>query len=477
MSLNSGMSARKPLWQLLMIGFVAAACLVAVFSWPHRPILPVPIPHDLERLEPQLRAYIQEKLEWVREAPRDASRRATLGTVYGANGLWGEARAAFEDAERLDPSEPLAGLYVAIATRELGDLAEAVKLFRQETVRFQKFAPGYYHLGDGLVRAGLAPEAERAFQRMIELAPNEWRGFAGLGEARLRQGKYGEAVELLRRAIQIDPTAKNAHYLLGLALRGMGRMDEAARELRRGENALHYPMPDAWSVTAPQHMRLLQDLYEAADDYAGAGQPAKAVELLESAFSYHSNNPGMMLRLAIAYNKAGAPQKGRELLLKIIAMDNHHLPAYVALAASCAAMGLNDEALAYADQAVKLGPKLAEPYLARANVLLTLGRDAEALSALQEAARCDPRNAQLRIEMGDVSLRNLNRATEALGYYEQALQLDPDSVPALVRLADMHLRQKEPREASEALERVRVLAPDEPVIAVLEKRLRKLENK
>jgi tetratricopeptide (TPR) repeat protein len=140
------------------------------------PLPEVPTPSDLSKLEPQLREYVEEKVKWVRAAPRDARRQATLGLVYAANSLWPEARLAFRNAVQLNPKEPLAHLYAAVSTQETGDFDEALNLYRQLTLQFPNFAPGFYRLGEALLRAGAVAEAETAFRQLITLAPQEWRG-------------------------------------------------------------------------------------------------------------------------------------------------------------------------------------------------------------------------------------------------------------------------------------------------------------
>jgi len=289
----------------------------------------IPASADLEQLDPQLRAYLVEKLNWVREKPRDAERRATLGLVYAANGLWEWARDAFRNVTQLDPNQPLAQMYVAVATQELGDLKEAIRLYRELTVRFPDFAPGYYRLGDGSLRAGEVAQAEAAFGRLISLAPNEWRGYAGLGDVKLRGGQYAEATQALQKAVQLAPEEKIAHQLLGLAYRGLGRTRDAEMELSRGLNAEHYPMLDAWSATAAQHMKLLPDLYDMAKQYSAAGNPAKAVEILEGARTFHPGDTGVMNHLAAAYNQSGQPQKARALLLQVIQKNNRDISPYI----------------------------------------------------------------------------------------------------------------------------------------------------
>lgn len=442
--------------------------------YPHfaKPLLPVPVPKDLAKLEPQLRSYLEGKIAWVRAAPRVASRHSTLGLVYAANGLWPEARVAFQNAVRLDPSEPLAYLYAAVSYQELGVTDEAIKRFRELSVRFPDFAPAFYRLGDALARAGAFDEAATAYQRLIQLAPSEWRGFAGLGECRLRQGKAPEAASLLEKAVQLGPREKLAHHLLGQAWQRLGRTNEAARELRLGLDAQHYPMPDAWSVQAPQHMKLIQDQIDMAREYTEAGKADRAIQILSEALSYSPTNLSLLSNLGIALNQAGQPQQAKSVLLKALNLDPRYLPVQIALSVACLALDQKQEALDHANRAVESGSNSAFPHVCKANVLLALERDADAVAELEAALRCDPGNPQLSVELGDICLRNLNRLDEALKHYRRANEQAPTSVPVLLRLAEVQFALGQTNQARAVLDQARQLAPGEPSLKALEDRLR-----
>ena len=435
------------------------------------PPLEIPVPHDLDKLDPQLRSYIVEKVARVREKPADFQRHATLGMVYAANSLWNEALVAFQNAVQLNPGEPLARLYVGVSEQELGNNNEAMEMFRRITSQFPDFAPGFYRLGDVMLRSGRVDEAEPAFKRLVALVPREWRGYAGLGEIKLRKGEFSEAAKLLEQSVQLDPNAKLAHHLLGLAYRGLGRLEDARLEMSLGVNNKHYPMEDAWGATALQHMKLLPDLFQMAREYEEAGNPAAAVVILERARVYHPNDTGVMTHLAGAYQAAGQPQKARELLIEVIKRDDHNLAAFTTLAFCCVELELNEEALAHADRAVALDAVNTQAHRARANALLAMERDHEALAALETALRCDPRNAGIEIEIGDVYLSNLNRPAEALLRYKHAVQADSTLVAGHVRIAQMHIEQNQFDEARTAISMIRRLSPAHPALALLEEQM------
>ena len=458
---------------LATLSAVLILVLALLYAKSSGPPLAVPVPNDLAQLEAQVRAYLTKEIDWVRAAPNDPNRQATLGIVYAANSLWPEARIAFQNAAKLKPGEPLARLYAAIATQEMGDLDGALSTFRKVTTQFPDFPQGYYHLGEALLRAGMIEEAEPAFQRLTVLAPRQWHGYAGLGDVKLRQGNYAEAVKLLAKAVESSSDAKKPHYLLGLAYRGLGRLEDAKLELALGVSQGASPMDDAWSLTAPKHSKLIQDQMDAAIEYGQKGRPDMAVEILSEALVYQPENLTLVNALAIACNRSGQPDKARLLLLKVIEKDNRFLPAYITISHSCADLRLNEEALRYAARAIELGPNLAQSYLAKANALLAAEHDVEALSDLESAFRCDPQNAEIQLEMGNVCLWNLQRAGEATEHYRKAIELNPALTPAYVRLANLCLRLGQAREAAEAIGTLRKLSPKAPELVELEVALRK----
>lgn len=434
----------------------------------------VPLPSQLERLEPQLRAHIQEHLKQLRATPWDAQRHATLGLIYAANGLWPEAHLAFSNAVKLKADFPLARLYMGLAAQESGHLGEAIEQFATLTREFPQFAPAQFHLGDALLRAGRADQAEVPFRRLTELAPSEWRGFAGLGDVKVRQGKYAEATSLLEHAVELDPDAKIAHHLLGLAYRGLGRMAEAERELRLGLDAVFYPIANGWSEAMVGHVKLLQEQIELAQQLAVSGRSADAVALLEEARRWHPDNLSVLSNLGFAYNQAGQPEKGRAVLLQAAAINDRHLNTQVFLSESCLELNLLDEALAHANRALELAPHLPQSHLAKANVFFAQARHAEALEELKAAHRCDPQNPAIALDIGDTFSRLLGRPAEALEYYERATKSDPTSVEAWLRLADLQVQLGNPAAARKALDAARPLAPNSPALAAIQQRLEAL---
>lgn len=440
----------------------------------HRaPLLPVARPAQAATLDPQVRDHVERLASLVEADPRHPAKRATLGLAYAANGLWAEARQTFLDAARLDPSQPLAPLYAAVAREELGDVAGALPEFRLLTEQHPAFAPGWFRLGDSALRSGDLPLAETAFNNVVRLAPTEWRGPAGLGEIRLRQGQPAEAIRWLEQARGLDPAARGGVYLLGQAYRAVGRTNEARLALAMGGNETRQPMPDPWSEQAPIHMRRLPDQLAQAEELASQGRPDLAVRLLEQARQFHPDHPGLTIQLAVALNRAGHPAQAIPLLDRLIQADPKSIGARIARSHALAQLEQGEAALAEAQAAAALDPRLAQAHLAVANAFLAREMDREAIESLRRAAACDPRNGEIQLEIGTVLWRNLADPAGAHAHFLQAVELAPALSRATAQLGLLQLALGQRDAAQESLARLQSVAPPgSPEIAELADALR-----
>jgi len=468
---------RRRLAARLFVGAVVMAglWLVGRALWPP-PAIPPAAPENLERLEPQLRDYIREKLAWAGQAPRSAERHGKLGLIYAANGLWKAARSEFLNVLRIDPRHALAKLYLAVSERELGDQDASLSHFQELVKEHPDFAPGFYRLGEALLQRGDLEGAEKAFERLVILAPDEWRGYAGLGEIRLRQGKIREAAGFLERALTKDPSAKPAHHLLGTAYQRLGRTNEALYEFRLARDNAAYPMEDAWSREAPLHMKRRQDIVDMANEYIRAGAPSKAVKILAEALKYDTNNVSLLTNLGVAYTRAGMPEEGLRYIRRALSLKPKHVPALLAAGQACLAKEDPDEAIRMAEQAAAAATNLVQPYILMANAWLAKTNDAEAIRALRKAAEASPSDGRLLLDIGDIQLWNLRQPREALASYRAALKRDPLLIPVYLRLAQLSLMSGKTNEALAQIRKARRFVPGDPALAEWERRLTRSGN-
>lgn len=408
---------------------VSALLFLAACSRPEPP--PVGDPASGSGIDPAVKAHVGSLADTARSRPRDPQARAMLGIALAANGLWQEARLAFQATAILDPREPLATMYAAVALQELSDGPGSLKEFRSVADRFPDFAPVWYRVGEASLRLGDLVPAEEAFSRLTRLAPKESRGPLGLAEVRFREGKAAEALPLAEQALALEPGSRPALYLLGQILRALGRNEEARITIDAGTGEARQPMPDLWAEAAPEQVRLLPGVFQQAEALSAAGRPESAVVLLERALPFHPGHPGLLNQLGVALNRCGRPRRTLDLLDPVILADPKAVAPRITRSHARAQLGDLEGALSDAREAVHLAPRLAQSHLALANTHLAAEQDAEALLALDEASRCDPANAEILVESANIRWRNLHEPGPALESLRKALEIHPAQIPAL----------------------------------------------
>jgi tetratricopeptide (TPR) repeat protein len=222
---------------------------------------------DAVRLEPRLLAAhvgaaqalvfshrYDEAIRWAEQAvalaPSDATARAVLALAHNWNGDTARALAEARRATILAPDLAVAHAYVAEAyadqfkldeaqaaidralaldaddpevARVSGYLLEARQQYLAAAEEYQRaidLQPRWGHLYIALGHAFRVlrryAEAEAAFIRATEVAPDDPRGEGGLGMTAFDQERYAEAVEHFERAVQIDPTYATGYGQLGV---------------------------------------------------------------------------------------------------------------------------------------------------------------------------------------------------------------------------------------------------------------------
>jgi Flp pilus assembly protein TadD len=149
----------------------------------------------------------------------------------------------------------------------------------------------FYAKAQAAHQAGQAAEAIGFAERAVELAPRDSGYRMLLGDLYLKNGRFGSAGTAFGDVLTLDPGNSRAAFNRALALIAEGNTGEATLEL------------DRLAVTAaPGDVGLA---------FALAGQPQRAIEMLEPA----ARSPGATARvrqnLALAYALAGEWQKAR----------------------------------------------------------------------------------------------------------------------------------------------------------------------
>lgn len=220
-----------------------------------------------------------------------------LGRIMALRGDLAAAVRSFREALALQPVEAALHFDLATALLEAGHAADAAEAYAEAS----RLRPGWLaplaNRGIALQRIGRLVEAEAALQAALALQPGSEPVLTALAGVLHSLGRHREAVDAGRQAVAVAPGQAEPWINLGLALHATGRLDEAADACLR---ALAISPDDAMAVYNLGHVR--NDQWRSAEALAGF---RRAVELA----------PGYQpARHALLFNLLYDPRQNEETL-------------------------------------------------------------------------------------------------------------------------------------------------------------------
>lgn len=391
-------------------------------------------------LGPRLLNHLEPFIAAVDAKPRDAARHAALGLVYEANQLWPEARACFQNAVMLAPSDPLPRLHLAIVQHDAGDTLAALATARELAARFPNFVYGQHILGLTATMAGDLDTAEAAFQRVANLNPNAPEGYIGLAELRLRAQDFEGARQALTIALSNDPSHRTAHHLLGRALNALGETEAGNRELALGLNAPAQRMLDPWTAQLPRHAMGIARQNARGLALLNAGKLDEAAQVYLDALRHHPDDPDLLNNLSIVRQRQGQPAEALALLQQSLAAHPRHHQSWSNLATWFHESNDTAHAVEAMRTAVELAPTDASYRAKLASMLSALRRYQEAREHWIAATTYNPTNGVHFAMLAEVcmELDDRDQAQSALAMAQQLSPNDPEVQRARDRLASQN---------------------------------------
>jgi tetratricopeptide (TPR) repeat protein len=142
----------------------------------------------------------------------------------GRTNKYGQFVMAVDDA-RHDPDELFDKAHAA---KQMGDVAEAERLYRLLMKSDPTDASAPFNLGNMLRAAARTVEAEVAFRAATRANPAFAEAWYNLGDLLDDQGRFEAAIECLRKALVVAPDYIDAIFNLALLLQRKGSYAEAA---------------------------------------------------------------------------------------------------------------------------------------------------------------------------------------------------------------------------------------------------------
>jgi serine/threonine-protein kinase len=322
-------------------------------------------PGNLERAISELRLATQEDTSFA--APHAALARALTRDFFETHEVerLEEARKRCEEAVGLDDRLPESHIACAFIDATEGNYEEAAEGYRKAIDLDPGNSEARRRLAFALGKMGEFEKAETVWTEAIDLRPDYWLGYYELGTFRVRQGDFEGAIEPLRRALGYVPENYQIHGNLGTAFYQLGRLDEAAQyyllsaQIQPNYVAFAnlgsiYLSQEEYKKAAEKYEAALElhasdyavwgNLALACDNIAGRsadvekfyeqaielgerrlqvnpknlevaihladynvelGRNERARQLLEEALELHSENPDLMARLGVLFEKLG----------------------------------------------------------------------------------------------------------------------------------------------------------------------------
>jgi tetratricopeptide (TPR) repeat protein len=214
--------------------------------------------------------------------PQDPWSREGLAASHLVLGQPQEAVRQLEERIKLGPPEVHTTAILGMAKLAAGDATGAEASERQALAMDEKYPLAWLGLGKVLTRQGKRLEAESAFARALDLAPELADANLSRADLLMKDGKFEEAAAACEAAIRDSPDSPNALLKLAAIRVKTQRLDDALELLKEAQRLAPY--------THPPKVLLAVYLFQ-------AGEGDRARKLLAEAHADEPQHPVPLLFL------------------------------------------------------------------------------------------------------------------------------------------------------------------------------------
>ena len=169
----------------------------------------------------------------IQQLPKNPVGYLKMGLSRKLQGKPGEAAGYFAQAVERNPKDLTAINEYIFALAAAKDVAKAKKVLDETVAKEPKNPLLWDMVGRFELASGKPAEAEAAFLKSIELAPDFTAPYYQLGVIYAAQKKFPEAEARLVKVIEKNDKNVGAHVLLGMVLNSQGKIDAANKEYRK----------------------------------------------------------------------------------------------------------------------------------------------------------------------------------------------------------------------------------------------------
>ncbi|HYG64684.1 MAG TPA: tetratricopeptide repeat protein [Thermoanaerobaculia bacterium] len=394
-------------------------------------LLPIPEP-DTSLMEPAVR----EQLEAERQAFAGAS---NLADAYGRRGraflvyeLADAARACFENATRLAPSDPRWPYYLGVIHQKKGDFAAAAASFARTLELRPQDAPALLRLGEVDLQRGDLAAARRRFEAALPLPGAAAAAHFGLGRVALGQDDATTAATAARHletALGLQPGSSVVRYQLALAYRKLGQTGKARQQLsgydHGGDARVRFADPlmsevAALNAGARGHVVLATSAFR-------AGRFAEAAAEYRKALEGNPDDPLVWGDLGTTLERLGDAAGAEQSYRRALELAPEDGRARQSLGTLLASRGRAREGIEHLEAAVRLLPGSRDARFNLARALAETGEPTKALEQYDQVLALAPQDLGARYQKG-MMLLALGRPGDAVAELDRVAADDPAAV-------------------------------------------------
>ena len=317
-------------------------------------------------------------------------------------------------------SDPQPQIDTLLERYQNGEYDEAEKLAFSITQQFPEYQFGWKARGVVLATTGRRAEAVNAFQRAVELSPQDAEALCDLGVTLQALGRLDESEASLRQAIALKTDYAEAHFSLGIALKGLGRLEEAEASYSKSITF----KPDF----AEAHNNLGNILKELGRLNEAEASLRQAI-VLEPDYAEAYNNLGITL------NDSGKLKEAEVNYIQAVALKPDLAEVHNNLGYTFKELGRLEEAEVSFRQAIALKPDYAEAYSNLSIILYGNGCIDSALNNIKKANLIDPEAKDYSLllnvlqtrkerKVAEVSIDHINTSDSSFQFSRKIIRLN-----------------------------------------------------
>ncbi|MBS1157236.1 MAG: repeat:Tetratricopeptide 3:Tetratricopeptide 4 [Proteobacteria bacterium] len=341
-----------------------------------------------------------------------------------------------------DPKNAEALTLQADIVRNLGQMDNAMAIYRQALVVKPDFVPAHNALINAFLQNGKNDEAAKQLESLKSVAPNNPTTIFLETQLAYQKKDFKKAHEL---SLDLLKVASNNPYVLQLA----GAIEFQLNSLTQAENYL------GKAVQSAPHLSMARRLLIAT--YLRSGQPAKAMSALRPVLDVIDKDPIMLGVAGQVYLQNGDLTKAESYFAKASKLDPKDAKKRTYLAVTHLLGGNVDAGMselgeiASSDTGITADLALISSQLRRKE----LDKALKSIAALEKKQPDNPLAKDLR---GRTLLAKKD-IPGARASFESALKLNPVYMPSVTNLARLDIADKKPDEARKRFEAVLVSDP------------------